>query len=440
MQRDLGNEVIVAIAAVAVLAFAITFGILLSLSDRNDDLTATPGGVMQGMLNRTPSVAPVPENTQDEGDILSRTAPTSSASISATSTPAPVVMTQTPSSTPVTLTEIPTETLTPTVRTRVPSQTPPVKPTTTEDMRPVLPTRPSPSALSTQTAALASMTPTRTPTAVIPILPTLTARPTITPAPTFTLTFTRTLRPSPASATATPTSIRPTTTRPTPSTLLTPSPIVTRPTATSDLLPTPVTPAPATTSPAMVVVPTLSITPREVCAAPAGWHPYIVQPNDTLFSLARAASSTVSALSAANCLNDVDRILAGDVLFLPRPLLIVPPAIGQPPPAGLERLGCVSPVVQISSPSSGQRVSGVFVLVGTATLPNFEYYKIEVRSGLQADYNFIERYNHPVENAELGQINTMLFAPGLYWVRLVVVDNTGNVPDIATCVVPLYFE
>jgi len=33
MRRDIGNEVIVAIAVVAVLAFAVTFGILLSGTD-----------------------------------------------------------------------------------------------------------------------------------------------------------------------------------------------------------------------------------------------------------------------------------------------------------------------------------------------------------------------------------------------------------------------
>src|SRR5689334_16615315 len=42
MQRDLGNEVIVAIAAVGILAFAITFAIILSLSNTPDaSATAT---------------------------------------------------------------------------------------------------------------------------------------------------------------------------------------------------------------------------------------------------------------------------------------------------------------------------------------------------------------------------------------------------------------
>ena len=43
MQRDIGNEIIVAIVAVAVLVFALTFGIILSLSnaDTPDDVTST---------------------------------------------------------------------------------------------------------------------------------------------------------------------------------------------------------------------------------------------------------------------------------------------------------------------------------------------------------------------------------------------------------------
>ncbi|MBC7871406.1 MAG: hypothetical protein H7Y09_11260, partial [Chitinophagaceae bacterium] len=70
MRRDIGNEVIVAIAVLAVLVFAVTFGILLSVSDPAEDtaLTQTPGGVMTGMINTTPSVQAVtgsPEATAE---------------------------------------------------------------------------------------------------------------------------------------------------------------------------------------------------------------------------------------------------------------------------------------------------------------------------------------------------------------------------------------
>jgi len=136
-------------------------------------------------------------------------------------------------------------------------------------------------------------------------------------------------------------------------------------------------------------------------------------------------------------LADSNQIIAGDVLFLPRPL-----GASNPPPRSpnLSAIGCTDPSIQIASPSVGQSVGGVVIVFGTATLPNFEYYKLEVRSDSQVDYNFIARFESSVMNAELGEVNTSLFTPGLYWVRLVVVDNTGNVPSSATCTVPLFFN
>lgn len=406
MRRDLGNEVIVAIAAVAVLAFAVMFGILISLSDGETVITATPGQVVRGMADRTPSPLPLVRSSQtaaspEETDIVSSPSriPATVTGVRRTATPAPVMMTQTPSAT-----------LVPSAVGRVTStrlpRTPQVTPTVTRQDRPLATTR---EALPVTTAAPTPVwTPSRT------RQPTLIRTVTMLP-PTVTLS------PQP-SRTRTPTAL---------------------PAATNDILPTPSPPAPTHTAvPAVPTrdrpTPATGVTPPagERCVPPAGWFPYVVQPGNTLFSLARAVSSSVTTLSRANCLADADHILAGDVLFLPRPLASAPPTSD----GGLQPVGCTNSWVQIISPSSGQRVSGIFVVVGSATLPRFEYYKLEVRADSRAEFQFIERYNTAIENGVLGEIDAGLFPPGLYWVRLVVVDNTGNVPDIATCIVPIYFD
>ena len=74
-----------------------------------------------------------------------------------------------------------------------------------------------------------------------------------------------------------------------------------------------VTPTPAAT-PTFTPTPTPTPTP---CVLRFGWPVYVVQPGDTLFSLARLTGSTVEELKRANCLFD-ERIYAGQRLYVPR--------------------------------------------------------------------------------------------------------------------------
>lgn len=54
----------------------------------------------------------------------------------------------------------------------------------------------------------------------------------------------------------------------------------------------------------------------KVCFPPSGWKPYVVQPGDTLYSLAARFRTTVQAIMQANCLNRY-YLYAGEVLYLP---------------------------------------------------------------------------------------------------------------------------
>ena len=102
--------------------------------------------------------------------------------------------------------------------------------------------------------------------------------------------------------------------------------------------------------------------------------------------------------------------------------------------------GCDSPIVHIVRPILGERVNGIFDVLGSATLHNFEYYKIEIRADNATTYNFYLRSEEPIADGKLGEIDTEIFGIGIFWIRLVVVDNTGNVPHNATCVIPVLFE
>ncbi len=169
---------------------------------------------------------------------------------------------------------------------------------------------------------------------------------------------------------------------------------------------------------------------------------YVVQPDNTLFSIALAVGSTVGELRDANCLQSVDNIFSGQRLYVPRlpegPLVTLTPGTDGTQAAPAVSVGCTDASTLITALQPGATVSGVFTLFGTAALTNFSYYKIEVRPDFASVYNFYDRFEKPVTAGALGQVNTAQFGPGLYWVRLTVVDDTGNFPP--PCAIPLRFR
>lgn len=76
------------------------------------------------------------------------------------------------------------------------------------------------------------------------------------------------------------------------------------------------TPAPPTAPATPSGVPTAADPPPTACPAPAGWAPYSIQPNDTLFELALRTGSTIEQIQAANCLGGTT-LLAGQSIILP---------------------------------------------------------------------------------------------------------------------------
>ncbi|NPV07538.1 MAG: hypothetical protein HPY83_06185 [Anaerolineae bacterium] len=102
-----------------------------------------------------------------------------------------------------------------------------------------------------------------------------------------------------------------------------------------------------------------------------------------------------------------------------------------PAPAVPSTSGCGHPGVQITSPSPGATVSGVVTISGVANIEGFQFYKVEVGQGdnpaAWAVISDVRR--QPVDGGQLESWNTAPYPAGPYWLRLVVVDQTGNYPS-----------
>lgn len=100
---------------------------------------------------------------------------------------------------------------------------------------------------------------------------------------------------------------------------------------------------------------------------------------------------------------------------------------------------CPNPAAQITSPGVGQVVTGSVQFVGTANVENLDYYKLELGVGESPDqWAFLFSRQEPVVNGTLGSWNSGTVPPGVYTIRLVVVDRTGNYPP--PCQVTLKVE
>jgi len=92
---------------------------------------------------------------------------------------------------------------------------------------------------------------------------------------------------------------------------------------------------------------------------------------------------------------------------------------------------CPDPNRRITAPGINQVVQGNVAVRGTADHPNFDYYKIEVGSGANPQQWTVVGQLHraPVSGGVLETFNANAYPPGVYTLRLVVVDSTGNFPE-----------
>jgi LysM repeat protein len=149
------------------------------------------------------------------------------------------------------------------------------------------------------------------------VMPTATATltPTVTPSNTVTITPSATVSET-LGATVTATASASATQTPSPTRTVTASPT---PTAT-------VTASPTSSATRTATRPVQTATPT-VCAPqrPSGWLDYQIRAGDSLSALAAASGTTITELQAVNCILEPNRLVVGQLIFLPRSITVNPP-------------------------------------------------------------------------------------------------------------------
>jgi len=97
--------------------------------------------------------------------------------------------------------------------------------------------------------------------------------------------------------------------------------------------------------------------------------------------------------------------------------------------------GCIPGQIDITSPKPGDQIQGAVTLKGTATIPNFGFYKYEFAPIGSSTWFAILADRKPVQDGDLGNWDTSAIATGDYQLRLVVTDNQGN--ELPACVIPV---
>lgn len=93
-----------------------------------------------------------------------------------------------------------------------------------------------------------------------------------------------------------------------------------------------------------------------------------------------------------------------------------------------EESACVPESIEITSPSDGSEVSGFVQVAGSANIPNFGFYKLEIKRPEETMWATIQAGNQVVESGELGNWDTRRLTPGVYQLGLTVQDNATVSP------------
>ena len=103
-----------------------------------------------------------------------------------------------------------------------------------------------------------------------------------------------------------------------------------------------------------------------------------------------------------------------------------------PNPANSES-GCTPESIFISFPAEGAEIRDIIEIRGTAEIPNFGFYKLEMKKSDEQNWLTILAGNEIKQDAVLGAWNTSLLSPGEYQLALVIVDNQGT--SLPACIV-----
>lgn len=114
-------------------------------------------------------------------------------------------------------------------------------------------------------------------------------------------------------------------------------------------------------------------------------------------------------------------------------LLPTLPPTEAPVPVGV---GCSNPQAALTEPGFGAAVAGPVEVMGTADIPDFAFYKLEINGpATEGNWQTLSAGSAPVSDGVLGTWDASLYTAGSYNFRLVVYDAGGNSPS--PCVIPI---
>jgi len=101
--------------------------------------------------------------------------------------------------------------------------------------------------------------------------------------------------------------------------------------------------------------------------------------------------------------------------------------------------GCVPAQINITSPQNGSRISGSVTIQGSADIPNFGFYTLQIAHPGDAIWlPPMQVGQEPVRKETLSIWDTTSLSPGEYLLKLVVTDNVGN--ELDPCTIQLTVE
>ena len=127
----------------------------------------------------------------------------------------------------------------------------------------------------------------------------------------------------------------------------------------------------------------------------------------------------------------------------PSPKISSPTNPTNPPPTARPNSlppACPDPSARITAPGVDAHLAGFVSVSGSANIANFQYYKVEYGVGEQPQgWTVIGAlHRQPINEGVLATFSADTFPPGVYRLRLTVVDQRGNFP-IAPCIVRVVF-
>jgi LysM repeat protein len=178
---------------------------------------------------------------------------------------------------------------------------------------------------------------------------------------------------------------------------------------------------------------------------PGCGHHYVVQPGDSLTVIAVRNGTSIQAIASANGIPyPYNNIYAGQSLYIPCGYIPPKHHPGHKPAPKPVHKPTAHPTAkpdhgrpancaresQIVEPKVGQHVSGTLMIVGTASIPNFQFYKVEYAMGA----NPLDSHFHSIGDVHRtavvdGVLTTWYLGnmpAGTYTLRLTVVDERGQ--------------